>query len=439
MPDGDPPKIVILGGGFAGRGVAQELAKLLPRPEDGDITLVDEHNFLLFTPMLTEVAGGELDADHITSSPHHLSRRVGFVQGRIEQIDLNQKHVKLTQEAEGSGTSPQSQIGQADHLVIALGSVPNFHGIPGLREHSLQMKRLRDADAVRNRVLALLERANAERDPAVRRRLLTFVVGGGGFTGVETMAAMNDLVRASVRFFPHIPLGEIQTLLIHPGDRLLPELSPSLAAYAQKKLERRGVEVRLKTTISGAGDGFVEIAGGTRIHTQTLVWAAGVTPSPVIATLDCQRGKHGGLTVDSSCRVPEHPGVWALGDCAEVPQPGSHHSYAPTAQNATREGRLVAQNIVAALQGGQTRQFTFQPIGELALVGRHSGVARVYGLNFSGVLAWAMWRLIYLVKMPDGRQRVRILLDWLLDVILGRPIVELPLAAQHYRHLKQDG
>ena len=316
---------------------------------------------------------------------------------------------------------------KADHVVIALGSVPDFHGIPGVQEHSLGLKSIGDAAAIRNRILRSLEHASWEQDSNVRKELLTFVVGGGGYTGVETMAAVNDLVRTSVKHYPKVSPGEISTLLIEPGDRLMSELSSDLAAFGQTKLEQRGVQVRLRTKITRATENFVELEHGERIPTRMLIWAGGITPNPLIGKLNCKRGKHGGIVVDEYCAVPDKAGVWAIGDCAEVPKSESKGTYAPTAQNATREGTLVARNIVAVLRGQHPKPFQYTPIGELALVGRHSGVAKMYGHHFSGPLAWAMWRAVYISKMPGMAQRSRILVDWVLDFFFGRNIAELPL------------
>jgi NADH dehydrogenase len=295
-----------------------------------------------------------------------------------------------------------------------------------LEEHSLPLKGLQDAAAVRSRVLGLLERADEEPDVKVRRALLTFVVGGGGYTGVEAMAAINDLVRDLEGKYPGIKPEDVRTIIATPGPKLLPELDPALAAYAQTKLEKRGIEVMLNTKVTGAGEDYVELDGNQKIPSHLLIWAGGVKPSPTVEKIECKRGHHGGIMVDETCAVPDRPGVWALGDCAEVPRPDGHGSYAPTAQNATREGTLVGRNVVATLRGEKPQPFTFTPLGELAIVGRRSGVARIYNYKFSGPLAWAMWRLIYLVKMPDRGQQARILLDWVLDVTLGRNLVGTP-------------
>jgi NADH dehydrogenase len=348
---------------------------------------------------------------------------VNFEQGTVRAVDLGRKSVELETGPDRKGT----RILKADHLVIALGSKPNYHHIPGVRKHSLGIKSVTEAAAIRSRVLGCLEAANSEGDVGARRTLLTFVVGGAGYTGVETMAAINDLARTATRDYPNIRPGEITTVIVEPGERLLSELSPDLAAFAQQKLEANGVEVRLNTKIAAAGDDYVELEGGERIATRTLVWAGGITPNPLVEKLDCRRGEHGGIIVDECCAVPDYKGIWALGDCAEVPKPGLKGSYSPTAQNATREGELVARNIVSVLRGDVPRPFRFEPIGELALVGRHSGVGKLYGHRFAGSIAWAMWRAVYLSKMPGMGQRSRILLDWVLDSVFGRNIAEVPV------------
>ncbi len=404
--------------------LAKELARLLPEDKNGEITLVDQNNYLLFTPMLTEVAGAELDARHVVAAPRRLTPRVNFEQGRIEGIDLKSKSITLTP-VSGSASN---RTFSADHMVIALGAVTNFHHIPGLQEHSLSIKSLGDAVALRNRVLQLLERAHLEPDQNVRRKILTFVVAGGGSTGVETMAALNDLVRSAAANYQKGLVKDISTILVEPGERLLSEFSPDLAGFAKTELERRGVQVRLNTKVSSAGPDYVEIEGGSGIPTETLIWAAGIKPNPIIEKLDCKRGHHGGIVVDEFCSVQGCPGVWAVGDCAEVPKSGDK-TYAPTAQNATREGKLVAQNIVRSMRGEKPRAFRFKPLGELALVGRHAGIAKILNWHLSGAIAWAMWRGIYLAKMPGTADRARVLLDWLLDSLFGRSIVEFPVGS----------
>lgn len=411
-------RIVILGAGFAGMSVAAELARLLPDEGNGEITLVDEDNFLLFTPMLTEAAGGELDPRHIAVSVRQLPPRVRFVQGVVEQADVQAKTVTVNV-PEG----PQLQL-TADHLVIALGSVTNFHHVDGAEENAIQMKRLGDASTVCRRVLENIDRALVESDPAKRKALLTFVVAGGGYTGVETMAAVNDLLRDKAAEYG-LAANEIRTVLVNPESRLLGETSPELAQYAAGKLKENGVEILMGKSVTAIKPDAIELKDGQRIPCRCIVWAAGVKPSPLVESLSCEKGKHGGITTDPSCQASGFKGVWALGDCAEIPQPNGSGTYAPIAQNATREGTLVARNILAQLRGEPLQPFNYKPLGELALVGKRSGVARVFGMNIHGSLAWAMWRAVYLAKIPGFRQKARVASDWILDVTLGRDAVPL--------------
>lgn len=415
-------KVVILGAGFAGRHAAMELAAQLPRPEDGDITLIDQNSFLLFTPMLTEAAGGEVDTHHIVSSARQLPQRINFMQACVEHIDLKTKRVTLTLGDAPRDIPETSRVLQADHLVLALGSVANFHKIPGVEEHALTLKSLDDASALRMRIMALLEGASEEESEEARRALLTIVVGGAGYTGVETMAALNDLLRATVKKYPGLRAAPVRTVLVEPGPRILTELTESLAAYAAHKIEARGVEIRLNSKVTAATGEYVELNGNERIPTRTLIWSGGVTPHPATRGLSCAYGEHGGILVNAFLAVPRNAGIWALGDCAAVPKIEGGW-YAPTAQNAVHEGKLVARNIAAVLRGENPAAFKYRPIGELALVGRHSGVGQIMGRKFSGLLAWALWRAVYLFKMPSPGQRLRIVSDWMVDFVLGRSVV----------------
>lgn len=420
-------RLVILGGGFAGRNVAEELARRLP--PDGQATeviLVDENPYLLFTPMMTETAGGAVDARHIISPARALPAEVTFQQGRVEEVDLSARRVTLqTAEKDGREGSPARRTLEADHLVLALGSVANYHGVPGLEEHSVAMKRLSDAQAACAGVFDLLDRAEAEPDQGKRRALLTVVVGGAGYTGVETMAAVNELLRAELerrrQRGSSLDLAEVTRVLVDPADRLMSELeSERLATYAEEQLREAGVEVRLQTEITAAGPGFVELDGNRRLPVGMLIWSGGETPSPLVSKLPGVRlSKQKALEVEGSGAVPGYPGVWAIGDCAALPKPNGKGTYAPTAQNATREGTLVAANIAATLCGEPTRPFTYRPIGTLAVVGQRAGIAEIYGVPISGWLAWVLWRVVYLAKMPGMDQRARILRDWWQDARAG--------------------
>ncbi|MGH2411153.1 MAG: NAD(P)/FAD-dependent oxidoreductase, partial [Chloroflexota bacterium] len=422
--------IVILGAGFGGVATARGLARLLPKDHDAAITLVDQNNFFLFTPMLTEVAGGELDTRHVVNPIRQISPRIRFEQGRVDGLARDDGAWRVTLTRDGPGGAPERKTLEAGHVVLALGSTPSFHHLEGGEENALTMKSLGDAIELRNRASSLLERADGADGTAEPDGLLTFVIAGGGFTGVETMAALNDFVRSSLRYYPRVRKDQVRMCLVEEASRLLPELSASLAEYATRKLRDRGVEIILNTGVSKVSEHEVRLTNGGTIAARTFLWAASLSPSPVVGAIDVPKSKKGAVVVDPSCAVPGQPGLWALGDCAEVPRyrHGEKSAYGQTAQNASREGALVAENIAATLRGEQPKPFQYQPIGELAIVGRHRGVAQIKGLKFSGPLAWAMWRGIYLAKLPRLSKKVRVGLDWTLDMLFGRDISALPTA-----------
>ena len=388
-------RIVILGGGFGGVYAAIHLEKLLARQSAVEISLVSRDNFFLFTPMLHEIAASDLEITNIVNPLRKLLRKVEVLVGEVNEIDLPNKRVLIPR-----GYRNHSQEIDYDHLVIALGSITNFYDIPGLIDLAVPMKSLRDAIQLRAQILRHLEEANFECNPAERQSLLTFVVAGGGFAGVETVAALNDFVREALPFYPALGEDLLRVMLVHSGPAILPELGESLGRYSEKVLEKRGVEIRLNTRVKSLTESRVFLADGVAIPSRTLVWTAGTVPSPIIASLPCAK-ERGRLLVNEFLRVPGWPNVWAVGDCAFVPDirnPGSSHP--PTAQHAIREGKVVAHNIAAILLGRPLRSFSFTTIGLLASIGRRMGVARVLGFNFSGFFAWWMWRTIYLSKLP---------------------------------------
>jgi len=284
------------------------------------------------------------------------------------------------------------------------------------------MKSLRDAIQLRGQILRYLEVANSEGDPVERQSSLTFVVAGGGFAGVETVAALNDFVREALRFYPNLCEDMLRVILVHSGPAILPELGESLGRYTEKVLARRSVEVRLNTRVKSVTESEVLLADGVSIPSRTLVWTAGTVPSPIISSLPCAK-ERGRILVNQFLRVSDWPNVWAVGDCAFVPDirnPGKSHP--PTAQHAIREGKVVAQNIVAVLLGRPLRSFSFRTIGLLASIGRRMGVARIFGFNFSGFFAWWMWRTVYLSKLPGLDKKVRVAFDWTLDLLFPKDV-----------------
>src|SRR6266852_1276636 len=417
--DSKPKKrILILGSGFGGLYTALHLEKKLARSPDIEITLVNRENFFLFTPMLHEVAASDLDFTHIVNPVRKLLHRVQFFHGDIKSIDLKEKRVRVSH----SDDNHDHELAY-DYLVLALGSVTNFYNLPGLAENALTMKSLSDAIRLRNHLIRNLEEADFECCGATRERLLTVVVAGGGFAGVETIAAINDFIREAIGFYPRLSEAELRLVLIEANGAILPELGPKLGIYARKKLADRGVEFLMNTAVKSVLNREVALSDGTAIETNTLLWTAGVSPNPRLDMLNCGK-ERGRLITNEFLEVNGNPGVWALGDCAAVPDPATGKACPPTAQHALRQGKVAAHNIFAAIRGGRRKRFEFKTIGALASIGRRTGVARIMGVNFSGFIAWWMWRTIYLSKLPRFEKKVRVALDWTHDLLFSKDLVQ---------------
>jgi NADH:ubiquinone reductase (H+-translocating) len=412
------PRVLILGGGFGGMYVALEFERALAQGAELDVTLVNRDNFFLFTPMLHEVAASDLDITNIVSPIRKLLRRVTFFHGEIESVDLVNKRVGLSH-----GHEEHCHSLPYDHLVLALGSTTNFFNLSGLADRALTMKSLDDAIFLRNRLIANLEEADFECSPSTRAPLLNFVVAGGGFAGVETIAGINDFLRDAIRFYPHLREDMLRVILVHPGKTILPELGPKLGAYAQRKLVERHVEIHSNCKVTAVTDRDVTLSDGTKVTTNTLVWTAGTRPNSLLDTLPCQK-ERGRVLVNEYLEVPEWAGVWSLGDCAVVPDRKTGKSHPPTAQHALREGKVAAQNILATIRGEQKRPFLFSTIGLLAPIGKRSGVANILGVNFSGFIAWWLWRTIYLTKLPRIEKKIRVAFDWTLDLLFSKDLVQ---------------
>lgn len=410
-------RILILGGGFAGLTVAMELERKLARDPSVEITLINRENFFLFTPMLHEVAASDLDLTTIVNPVRKMLRRVNFVAGEVEQIDLEQKRVIVSH-----GFDHHPHTLDFDFLVFGLGSVTNTSGLPGVQEHALTMKSLADAMRVRNHLIAHLEEADSD-NCKEKESLLTFVVAGGGFAGVETVAGINDFVRRALSSYPHLSEDKVRVVLIHSGPVIMPELEERLGVYAQKILAGRKVEIHLKTRIESFSGGTVQLTNGLMIRTNTLVWTAGTSPNPLLETIPCAK-EHGRLLVTEFLELQGWPGVWALGDCSAIPNRSTGKFHPPTAQHALRQGKIAAHNIIAAIRGTKKKRFDFSTIGQLATIGRRTGVASILGVNFSGFIAWWLWRTIYLSKLPRFEKKLRVALDWTLDLIFSKDLVQ---------------
>jgi NADH dehydrogenase len=422
MSEKVPKRILILGGNFAGMYTALHLEKLFAKDKDVEITLVNRDNFFLFTPMLAEVPSSSIEASHVICPIRAFFHKVSFQEAEVRSIDLKKRMVIASH-------CPKCSIYhlEYDYLVLALGSVTSFYGLPGVAENSFPMKSLGDAMVLRNHVIDMLEHADLEKDAQRRRQPLTFVVAGGGFAGVETAAELNDFTQICRKYYRNVHSDEVKVVLVTPESRIMPEISEDLAAYAIDKLHKRGIEFRLKTKIIGATPDRVELDSGDHISTSTLIWTAGITHDPIIGTLPCEKNKKGRIVVNEYLEVPNWSGVWALGDCAYIPDPQTGNPYPPTAQHAVREAKRVAHNIASTIRGKDENKKVFQysSVGTLAPLGHRTAVAEIKGFKFSGFFAWWLWRTIYLSKLPGLDRKIRVAFDWTLDLFFPRDIVQL--------------
>ncbi|MCI0332152.1 MAG: NAD(P)/FAD-dependent oxidoreductase [Planctomycetes bacterium] len=422
-------RIVIIGGGFAGTATALQLEKTYRRDPSVEITLIDSENFFTFTPLLAEVPSGSIQPKHIVFPLRALLKKTRVKQAEVKTIDLEHRTV-IAQHCAACG----NEAIPFDQLVMAPGSVPNFFGLAGVEEHALTIKSLADATAIQAHVIDNLEHADLESDPGARRQLLTFIVAGGGFAGVETLAELNDFVREANKFYPNVSPDDVRMVLVHSGNRILPEVSESLSAYALEKLRSRGVEVLLETRVLGGTSRSVRLSTGEELLASTFVWAAGTAPNPILGRLDLPRTKAGKIEVDATMAVIGHPGVWAVGDSAAIPDVITGGFCPPTAQYALRQGKRLAQNIAAVLEGREAKPFEFKALGVLVGLGRRSAVAEILGFQFSGFVAWWLFRTIYLMKLPGFERKLRVAIDWTLDLFFPRDIVYLkPLHTSHGR------
>lgn len=410
-------RVLILGGGFGGVEAARRLERLLRGREDVEVTLVSRDNFFLFTPMLHEVAASDLDITHIVSPLRALLHRTNVIVGDVREIDLPGRRVRVTHGFDGHDHDVAF-----DQLLITLGSTSNFYGLPGLAEHALTMKTLGDAIHLRNRLISLMEEGATECGTESGRDL-TVVVAGGGFAGVETIAALNDFAREALVFYPRLREQDVRMVLVHSGSHILPELGEDLGDYAARKLTARGVEVLTGERVESVDSDGVTLHSGRRIASRLVVWTAGTSAHPLLERLPCQRD-HGRLVVDETLATPGWPGVWALGDCAVVPDRRTGKPHPPTAQHALREARTAAANILAVIDRRSPRPFSFRTIGQLAAIGRRTGVARIFGIKFSGFVAWWLWRTVYLSKLPRIEKKLRVAIDWTLDLIFAKDFVQ---------------
>ncbi|MBI3779784.1 MAG: NAD(P)/FAD-dependent oxidoreductase [candidate division NC10 bacterium] len=420
------PRIVILGGGFAGVTTALELAKRCAGVLPVQITLVSEQNFFLFTPMLAEAATGAVETRHVLYPIRPLCGAWGveFGEMSVEAIDLDRRRLIARH-----SRSPIRQQVHYDKLVLALGATPNVAIAPGAAEHALTFKGVGDAIRIRNQVIDLFEAAALTDDPWTRRRLLTFVVVGAGHAGTELIAALEELTRGILlRHYPSIPQDNVRLILV--GSAVLPQTATNLAAYTKEQLLRRGIELETARAAGVSAEGL-KLQDGRIIPSHCVIWTAGNRVSPVVADLPLAKTRDGRLQVNEFFEVQGVPGVYALGDNASQTDPHSGAPYVATAQVAIRQARALAGVLEAELTGREKRPFRFRVLGEMVPLSRRTAVADLRGLKLVGFPAWFIWKTVYMLKLPTLAARIRVVLDWTVELFFERDVSELTVNEGH--------
>ncbi|MCO8145631.1 FAD-dependent oxidoreductase [Rhodovulum tesquicola] len=428
-------RIVVLGGGFGGMYAARALRKRLGKSVR--VELINADNYFVFQPLLPEVGAGSITPGHAVSPLRFLLRGVFVRKAQIDSVDFERRIVTVFQ-----GIQRRPTEVRYDHLVIALGQGVDLSRTPGLEEHALKMKTLEDARRLREHVIEQLEHAQVSQVPATKRGALTFTVIGGGFSGVETVGEMKELIDRSLKFYPRIDPSEVRVQLVEFAPRILNEMPERLARYAAGHLTRHGVELKLNTGVASATGTQLVTTTGEVIDTRTIVATIGNSPLPVVARMGLP-SQHGRIAVDRTLRVKGHDNVWALGDCALIPLKDGAEARTdfapPTAQFAVREAERIARNIAAAVRGKPVRPFAYRSRGSLASLGAHRGVAEVFGMQLTGFPAWVLWRSYYLALLPGIGTRIKVMVNWTLDMLGARSVVQLralPRAPMRYAHFR---
>jgi len=427
-------KIVILGGGFAGVECARQLEKEFGNNPEIELVMVSEDNFLLFTPMLPQVASGMIETRHIVLPIRTVCKKTKFYEGRIKNIDPYGKLVTLW----GTGDKRSISI-HYDFLVVALGSETNFFGMADVEKNAYTMKTLNDAVVLRNRVIDMLEQAENETNPILRKSFLNFVVVGGGFAGIETAGELMDLLLDARKHYPTILKEDLKVIVLEALGMILPGFNPKLADFAKEKMEERGIDIRLKTAVTSF-DGnevttksldehpkdSVDTSEVDSVMTKTLIWTAGVTPVNTIkrSMFKTEKGK---LIVNDYLEVTDFPGVFAIGDCALHIDPETQRPLPPTAQIAEAQAKTAAKNLISLIKNSAKEKFVYHSKGQMAIIGKRSGIATFLGMNISGFWAWLIWRNVYLSKITTFDKKTRVFLDWAIDLFFDRDISRLKL------------
>ncbi|HKO65941.1 MAG TPA: NAD(P)/FAD-dependent oxidoreductase [Candidatus Nitrosocosmicus sp.] len=433
--------IVILGGGFGGIGVLKNLQKELGNKENIQITLISNNNFLLFTPMLPEIISGTIESRHIVTPIRSFCKSARFYEATVKTIDLEQRQITITHRM-GKYVTESTTIHEHtldfDYLVIALGSENNFFGNSNIEKYGFTLKTIGDAIVLRNHIIKVLEQAVIEQsDPGLRKALLTFVVVGGGFSGIEAVGAINDFVRESVKkYYPNLYMTDIRIVLVSATDKILEQIDEGLGRFALEKLKDAGVEFIMNSKVKDVTTDSALLDNNDSISCYSVVWTAGVQPSKIISDLKCEHDKKHRITTNSYLEVDGFENiVYALGDCASIINPYTGKPYPPTAQYAIRQSAIISHNIVSNIKNqhrGKTdmdfrkRKFDYKTKGMMAEIGKRTGVAILFGkIKLHGFSAWWLWRSYYLLNLPSYRKKLKVMGDWTFDLIFKPDVSQI--------------
>ena len=427
-------KIVILGSGFAAVECAKKLENEYGNDPEIELVMIGEDNFLLFTPMLPQVASGMIETRHIVFPIRTICKKTKFYEGRIKNVDPYGKLVTLW------GTRDKRSISiHYDFLVVALGSETNFFGMADVEKNAYTMKTLNDAVMLRNRIIDMLEQAENETNPILRKSFLNFVVVGGGFAGIETAGELMDLLLDVRKYYPSIQKDDLKVIVLEAMGEILPGFNKKLAEFAKQKLKERGIDIQLKKAVTSFDGNEVTIktldetpkdsidqSEINSIITKTLIWTAGITPVNTIkrSMFKTEKGK---IVVNNFLEVPKFPGVFAIGDCALFVDPITNRPFPPTAQIAEAQAKMAAKNLISLIKNSEKEKFVYHSKGQLAIIGKRTGIATFLGMNISGFLAWLIWRNVYLSKIPTFDKKTRVFLDWMIDLFFDRDVSRLKI------------
>jgi len=410
----DEKHIVILGAGFAGTTLARALERRLS--ESYCITLISRDNYITYNPLLAEVVGSSILSSHVVAPVRQMLKRTRFCMVNVTDIDLEKKQIHYL--GEGSG------VIEYDEIVIACGVRANLDLLPGMAKYALPLKTVGDAMFLRNRVIARLEQAELQQRMESRLWLTTFIIIGGGFSGVEVTGEIADFLHAAHRYYKRTNERDFRVLLLHGGDRLLLELPAKLSAFTLRKMQAHKIDVRLNTRVARVDGRGVVLESGERIDAGTVICTIGTAPHTLVEQLPLTK-ERGRVLTNPDMSVLDFPGVWALGDCAAIPNAYDDRLSPPTAQFATRQAGQLAKNIHRTTQGKKTRAFQFRPLGQLSSIGHNKAVAVVFGIHFSGFIGWLLWRGVYLLKFPTFARKVRLFFEWSWEMLFPQDVVHL--------------